>query len=332
MFVWLRGTLVPTEEAVVSISSETALRGANVFEGMRAYADGSATRSVVGLRAHLDRLMESARLLHLDHTFDHSSFRHAIHAVLEANDYPPDDDLYIRPAICVESGRLPSDPAYAAIDYVSISRCERSELFRLRKAIVSRHRRLAQSSVSACTKAGGAYLSFRLPLVERAQARADAVIVLNERDDVAEAEGAAVCVVRDGVICSPPVEDGCLDSITRRIVADIAAHIGVPYEERSIRRSELYAADAVFLAGTLCELVPIGRIDGLAIHPKRNHAEPVFERVAREFDRLRTGSGAGTGSVVDHWLEPLRPVGPVGPVESRRERERVQSGAAGTDG
>jgi hypothetical protein len=79
----------------------------------------------------------------------------------------------------------------------------------------------------------------------------------------------------------------------------------------------------------LCELVPIGRIDGLAIHPKRNHAEPVFERVAREFDRLRIGSGAGTGSVVDHWLEPLRPVGPV---ESRRERERVQSGAAGTDG
>jgi branched-chain amino acid aminotransferase len=298
MVVWMRGALVAEQEAVVAVSSEVALRGATVFEGVRSYAPGAGPRAYLGLGAHLDRLMASASMLAIDHGYDPASFRRAVAAVVGAGGVGPGDDLYVRPSILVEGGRLPGDDAYRATDYVAVAPVPRTSLTRPWTAVVSTYPKPARGPLPAEAKAGGAYLAFRLPLVERVRAGADAVVVLNEHGRVAEAEGAAVCVVQGDTVVSPPCSEGCLRSITRRIVADIAAEVGARAEERPVTARELVAADAVFLAGTLCELKPLARIDDVALASDRH---PLYRAIASGFDDVR----AGVGPVAARWQEPL---------------------------
>ena len=53
-----------------------------------------------------------------------------------------------------------------------------------------------------------------------------------------------------------------LEGIVRRTVISLLRdEMGVPIEERSIDRSELFVADEAFFAGTGIQIVPITRID-----------------------------------------------------------------------
>jgi branched-chain amino acid aminotransferase len=59
------------------------------------------------------------------------------------------------------------------------------------------------------------------------------------------------------------VDSGVLDSITKRIVLDLARGLGYQVEVRPVRRDEMYQAQVV-LAGTLLGLRPEHTVDGHA--------------------------------------------------------------------
>jgi branched-chain amino acid aminotransferase len=291
--VWFDGRSVPVRAAMVSIASETALRGANVFEGIRAYSCTENGLGFLALRQHLRRLMTSARLLGIDHPYTVDGFVTAIGSLLAAQaaarTWP---DLYVRPSICVVQGRLPTEPEYRVVDYVAVVDQPRTDLYRPATAIVSRWRRPADGPLPPQVKAGGAYLAFRLPVLERARAGVDAVILLNDKGMVAEAEGAAVCIIRDGILSSPPAREGGLRSLTRSIVFDLARDAGIDVRAEPIRHSEIYEADGVFLAGTMCELMPLVVVDGVALDTIDS---PLYRRIADGFDRLRREGGPTAG-------------------------------------
>jgi HAD superfamily hydrolase (TIGR01509 family) len=133
--------------------------------------------------------------------------------------------------------------------------------------------------VSPLIKVGAAYQAFRLPRIEASVAGADEAIVLNHRDTVAETGGAAVFIVRGGHIITAPLADGVLDGITRAAVIAVAAEHGHMVLERSIPRSELYAADEIFLAGTLDEIRPVVSVDEI---PVSDGSEGPISRTIRE--------------------------------------------------
>jgi branched-chain amino acid aminotransferase len=105
----------------------------------------------------------------------------------------------------------------------------------------------------------------RLARIEAAERGLD-VVMLNDRGTVAEATGTNVFVIRNGVAITPPVTVGILEGITRaRLLDQLPGELDVPVAEREIGRSELYAADEVFLCGTLHEIQPVVEIDGFAV-------------------------------------------------------------------
>ena len=90
--------------------------------------------------------------------------------------------------------------------------------------------------------------------------------MLNGRGKVAEAPGACLFIVRDGVAATPRVTDSILESITRETVLRLLAEtIRVPVQEREIDRSELYLAEEVFLCGTGWEITPVIEVDGFPV-------------------------------------------------------------------
>lgn len=85
---------------------------------------------------------------------------------------------------------------------------------------------------------------------------ADALL-LNEFDHVSECTSANVFIVRDGVTVTPPLSSGALPGITREVML---GELGEPVEEATLRESDLYAADEVFITSSTRELLPVDRI------------------------------------------------------------------------
>ena len=285
MVVWFRGRVAEEADAMINISSETAQRGGYVFEGIRAYWNPNFGVGILRLRSHLTRLFSSAQVLAIPHSFSEGSFRSAIATLLRHNQLL-EADSYIRPSICIDSGRLATDPGFTVFDHVVCIPRDRRDLKTGLSAIISKWRRPQDSSMPPQVKSGGGYLAFRLPLLDRARAGVDHVLVLNEAGRVSEAEGAAVLAVDGTSVVAIPSSEGALESITKDVVRHIAGSLGVPFTERPISPSQLYRMDAVFLAGTLTELAPIEDLDGLRFDTSSNE---VYLAIAQEFDRLRSG-------------------------------------------
>lgn len=88
----------------------------------------------------------------------------------------------------------------------------------------------------------------------------DAILV---RDGiVTEGAHTNVFVVLDGVLRTHPVSPGILSGITREIVLEIAAELGLPAREEAVRAAQLPAAEEVFFTGTTTDVMPVVKLDG----------------------------------------------------------------------
>ena len=82
--------------------------------------------------------------------------------------------------------------------------------------------------------------------------------------------------VVDGVLKTPPLEDGMLAGITRAVVLDVAARAGIPCEQVSLRVNDLLAADECFLTGTGAELIAVRQIDDQVLPVAQTRLLPVI--------------------------------------------------------
>jgi branched-chain amino acid aminotransferase len=83
--------------------------------------------------------------------------------------------------------------------------------------------------------------------------------MLDWRGQIAEATGANVFFVKDGVLHTP-TPDCFLDGITRRSVIAIAKSKGLDVIQRHIPAEELSTFSEVFICGTAAEVTPVAEI------------------------------------------------------------------------
>jgi branched-chain amino acid aminotransferase len=259
--IWWNGRIVPWAEAMVHVTSETALRGTNVFEGLRAYWRNQTNDfAIVAFKEHLDRLCRSATIFCFQVNDLLPKLARGVEDLIKALEYR--GNLYLRPTIYLERGDYYSKPDQLTLGTFIIGRPIENRNDQPISCIVSTWQRSSDLALPALAKIGAAYTAFRLARMEAAAAGADEAILLNANGTIAETGGAAVFVVHNRKIVTPPLGDGLLDSITRRIAIELLSHdLGMTVSERSISRSELYMADEVFLCGTLDEIRAVSSID-----------------------------------------------------------------------
>jgi len=97
---------------------------------------------------------------------------------------------------------------------------------------------------------------------EAQQAGFDEVVLLNERGEVAECTAANIFCVRGGRVATPPLSSGCLSGITRSVLLEIGASVGVEVKEAVLRPEDLYAADEVFISSTNRSMLGVSEING----------------------------------------------------------------------
>jgi branched-chain amino acid aminotransferase len=277
-FCWINGTLMPAAEARVSVFDHGLLYGDGVFEGIRFY-NGHPFR----LAAHLRRLADSARALHLKLPSSAAELERAVLEVIAAFAEP---DGYLRLVATRGEGKLGIDP----------SSCPRATVFiiadtlalvggdvrqRGAKLVVAATRSLAPDGLDPRVKSLN-YLNRILARIEATQAGADEAVLLNSQGRVSEGTAENIFIVRDGTLSTPPPSDGALAGITRQAVMEIAAALNIPCQENSLTPFDLYAADECFLTGTGAELIPVHSIAGRLLPADR----PTFARLQDNFAQL----------------------------------------------
>lgn len=131
---------------------------------------------------------------------------------------------------------------------------------------ISEWRRPDPKTIPCFAKAAGLYMICTLSKhAAEAKGYADA-LMYDYRGQVAEATGANVFFLKDGVIHTP-TPDCFLDGITRRTVIDLAKRRGYEIVERKIMPEEMSDFSECFLTGTAAEVTPVSEIGPYTFTP-----------------------------------------------------------------
>ena len=255
-FIWMNGALIPWTDARVHVLTHGLHYASSVFEGERAYAG-----AVFKLREHTERLIYSAKELGFEIPYAAGEIDAACIETLEANGLV---DGYLRPVawrgsemmgVSAQNNRI--NLAIAAWEWPSyFDPEERLKGIRLDMAD---YRRPSPETAPCHAKAAGLYMICTLSKhAAESKGYADA-LMLDWRGRVAEATGANVFFVDNGVLHTP--EPDCfLDGITRRTVMDLARARGLEIIERAIMPEEMGNFSECFITGTAAEVTPVSEI------------------------------------------------------------------------
>ena len=259
--IYIDGTWYPKEEAKISVFDHGLLYGDGVFEGMRSYGG-----KVFRMQAHLDRLYESARAIHLTIPMTMEEIEAAVNKTLEMNGL---SDGYVRLIVTRGVGNLGLDP-YLCPKASVIVIADKISLYPTKlydegmEIVTASTVRNHPAAVNPRIKSLN-YLGSILAKIEGLKAGCNEALMLNLNGEVAECTADNIFLVKHGELWTPPISAGILDGITRRAVIELARESGLVVHETSLTRHDVYVADECFLTGSAAEVIPVIKVDSRSI-------------------------------------------------------------------
>ncbi len=279
--VYIDGEYHLKTEATVSVYDHGLLYGDGVFEGIRAY-NGTVFR----LREHIERLFEGLHVIRVNTPLSKEQLMNAVVETLRRNNL---NDAYIRLVITRGRGNLGLDPRS----------CPKPSIIIITEAVQPAHGKEArEKGVTAVISSlrrdmidGTShelkslnYIQSVLSKFQAIDAGADEVVMLDHRGMVSEFHGSNLFMIKHGIVHTPTSAAGILHGITRGRVMKLAEELGYEVRERDITPYELLTADEAFLTGTMAEVVPVVKVNGVAIGEGK--PGPVTKEIIRSFQRI----------------------------------------------
>ncbi|BBO82006.1 branched chain amino acid aminotransferase [Desulfosarcina ovata subsp. sediminis] len=244
---YVDGKFVPAEKAVIPVDDLAILRGIGVFDLLRTY-DGKP----YFLDAHIDRLENSARKIKLPLPWSHNDIAEVVKQTLAKNDIPEANIRIVvtggsstdfmtpsgTPRLLVLVSPVPKLPDSWYTDGVKIVSWEVERPIPGAKSID--------------------YISASLALKKAAAAGGIEALYIDRKGLALECTTSNIFAFVGERLVTPG--RGILSGVTRKVVLDLAEGL-FPIDIRDISRSELLAADEVFITGTSKGLVPVVQVD-----------------------------------------------------------------------
>lgn len=278
----MNGEFINWADANVHVMAHALHYGSSVFEGIRCYPTESG-RAIFRLKAHIQRLLDSARLYRMPMDYDAETLSDACRQVIVKNELP---NAYIRPLIYRGFGTLsvipeasPVETMIGAIEWGNYLGEE--GLTNGIDVCVSSWSRTDSSSIPVLSKAGGHYLNAQLIGWEARRNGYDEGISVSATGMISEGSAENIFLVRQGTIYTPPLAAAILGGITRDSVIQLARDLGYEVIEQSLPRELLYLADEVFLTGTAAEVTPVRSVDRIPVG--NGSRGPVTEKLQDAF-------------------------------------------------
>lgn len=249
MTVWINGSLVPDDEAQISIFDHGLVVGDGVFETVKV-----ANGVPFALSRHLARLARSASGLGLAEP-DLDQIRAGALAAVEASEpvalarmritvtggiSPLGSERGGNPLTAIVAlGEMKAPVAFCDVATVPWPRNEHGALSGLKTTSYGENVR----ALAYAAERGGSEAIFG-----------------NTAGNLCEGTGTNVFVVSGGQLLTPPLLAGCLAGVTRALVIEWSGAV-----EQDLPLPALAEADEAFLTGTTRDVQPIRLVDGQAL-------------------------------------------------------------------
>jgi branched-chain amino acid aminotransferase len=287
--VFANGGFARYGDAKVGLLTHGLNYGTGCFEGIRGYWNPEDRELyLLQLREHYERLHASAKILLMKLPYSIDELVDITVELCARNRF--ETGIYIRPLIYkaaedvgVRLAGVPDAFAIAALPFDKYFNAEAGL-----RACISSWRRIDDTVAPARAKITGAYINSALAKSEAQLNGFDEAIMLSADGHVSEGSAANLFMVKGGTVFTPDPSQNVLEGITRRTVLEFARHdLGLPVAERAIDRSELYAADELFLTGTAAGIMYINSVDHRVVG--EGTMGPVARELARRFELLTSG-------------------------------------------
>lgn len=262
----LNGRLVSLDEAQVSASDRGFLYGDGLFETIRIHAGRPFL-----WEWHMMRFTDGSKLLGITLPQSTGSLLGTVHELTDRNGFPKSvvritlsrgtgqrgqrgqrgyavsgDET---PTLLITQHPLPSPPSKPL-------------------SLVTTTARVAVGDPLAEVKSANKLGSILAKREATAQ-QADDGLMLNSNGDATETSSANLFWVESGALHTPPISDGVLPGVTRRLVIDLASALGQVVREESAAPERLRQAEAVFVTSAATGVIAVGQLDGSALgsHP-----------------------------------------------------------------
>jgi branched-chain amino acid aminotransferase len=249
-FVFLNGRLVPAEQASISVFDAGFLHGASTFTTMLAH-NGVVFR----LGRHMERLMETVRLLGLRMDATPESLADACGEVLKANALTES-----RMRITLTSGSIRGGEPTTLVTAEPLGELHRDWYEKGISVIVSSLRQCAGDPTFGYKT--GCYLPRIMARQEAAAKGAEEAIWFTADNRMAEACFNNVFLVLDSKVRTPPRDTPVLPGIVREAVIELCGGMGIPCDDETpLTVKEMLAAQEVFLTGSTSAIRPVVRVE-----------------------------------------------------------------------
>lgn len=277
--IFLDGEMVEWKDAKIHVLTHALHYASCVFEGERAY-NGVIFKS----REHSERLHKSAKILGMDMPMSVEDITRVKDEVLKANNIT---DGYMRvfawrgsEQMGVSAQATKTHMAFCCWEWPSYFSAEKRE--KGLSLVTAQYRRPAPDTAPTQAKAAGLYMICTISKHAAENAGYDDAMMLDYRGYVAEATGANIFFVKDGVIHTPK-PDCFLNGLTRQTAIQIAKDKGYELIERHIMPDELDSFDECFLTGSAAEITAVGSIDkySFTVGPVVRDIRDTYEKLVR---------------------------------------------------
>jgi branched-chain amino acid aminotransferase len=276
-FASVNGTVLPAEEARVSVLDNGFAFGDSVYEVLRTYG-GLAFEP----GRHFRRLRASADRLGIAVPASDASLLAQVDALLAR---AGGGECYIRIVVSRGLGDCSYDfdrvqgPTVVMIQKPLSAYPPRHYSEGIKVAAVDVRRNHPRALDPAIKSSN---LLNNILAVREARSRGgEEPVLLNLEGFVAEGASTNVFVARGGTVFTPPLSAGILAGITRDVVLELLPGLGIAFREEPFRLDDLLGADEAFMTSTTREVVPVRQVDDAVIGDGR--PGPLTRRVMQAF-------------------------------------------------
>ena len=298
--IWFDGEFVPFDEANVHVLSHTLHYGLGAFEGIRAYEQPDGRAGIWRLEEHLERFLDSLKMMRLECPYSMDDLIDASRQVLIRNDFQA---AYLRPLAFMGKGSMGlgarGNPLHVIIAawkwgaYLGEDGLKNG--VRLRTSTFVRNH---PNSLMQRAKVVGHYVNSIMARWEANDDGFDEALMLDQNGFVAEGTGENVFVARNGKVMTPPAMN-ILPGITRATIMELLEQEGIGCTSRLFARDAFYVADEAWMVGTAAEVTPIRSVVRVMIG---NQGETAPGPITRRMQELYSAAVRGELERMRHYI------------------------------
>ena len=247
MFINHNGNFALADAPLVTANNRSFRYGDALFETIRI-----ANYNPQFLKEHLTRLFNGMKVLKMESNplFNETYIEHAILELAQKNQVTSDGRA--RLTIYRNEGGYyaPSDNHVSFVLEVTPIE-EKGFILNTKGYTVDLYTEFkkTQNALSSIKSANSAI--YVMAGIYKIQQELDECLLLNDKHHIIEAISSNIFAVKNGVLYTPPIGDGCVDGVMRKKIIEVAQANKIAVYEISVMQNVLLGADEFFLTNTI---------------------------------------------------------------------------------